>query len=48
MPRLNGKDFDYASFASDPRSILDGFVLNKKTIKNTLKKKINNGIIITS
>lgn len=39
MPRLNGKDFDYASFASDLRSILDGFVLNKKTIKKYIEEE---------
>ena len=39
MHRLNGKDFDYASFASDLRSILDGFVLNKKTIKKYIEEE---------
>ena len=39
MPRLNGKDFDYASFASDLRSILDSFVLNKKTIKKYVEEE---------
>lgn len=39
MPRLNGKDFDYDSFASDLRSILDSFVLNKKTIKKYVEEE---------